>query len=301
VISIVLPVFNAEKYLAATINSLLNQSYPNFELIAIDDGSIDKSLTILESFSDPRIKVFQNEQNRGIVYTRNRGLAIMQGDYYAPFDADDLAHPNKLEKQLEFLEENPDFGMVGSWVTLIDDKGRDTGKMWKLKASPEMIPSILVFKNYFAQSSLLIRKIAIPPSGYENYSICQDYDMWCEIAKNWKTWNLPEYLIKYRLHTSSITNNQNRLLEEQKEVIRNYLNSMELVLSIDEVNDILPETFNKDTSGDQLLRSFKTLKKLIQLNQKVNAQPQQLFIRATWKQWLRLCVRYFIVKRFIKK
>jgi len=291
-ISIIVPVYNAEKYLKATIESLLRQTYRDFELIAIDDGSTDNSWAILQSFTDPRLRILRNNANRGIVCTRNRGLSEMKGKYYAPFDADDIAHPTKLEKQIHFLESNPDFGMVGSWVRIIDGNGRPTGKIWRLNAPAELIPSILLFRNYFAQSALLIRKEAIPKEGYPDYSICQDYGMWIEIAKNWKTKNLEEYLIQYRIHTEGITRNEETLKKEQLALTRENFHSNGFSLSIEEIKSVLPDLID-NSNACAVSQSCYAFQKILKQNYKLNAHPHHLLWKATWMQWLRICYRQF--------
>src|SRR6056297_709312 len=135
-ISIVMPVYNAQDYVESAIRSLLRQTYKNFEPLVVDDASTDNSLKIIEGIRDPRIRILKNKENRGIVYSRNRGLEAMRGDYFAPFDADDIARHDKLEKQLSFLEAHPDYGMVGAWARLIDENGRTLKQRWKLNAPP---------------------------------------------------------------------------------------------------------------------------------------------------------------------
>jgi glycosyltransferase involved in cell wall biosynthesis len=107
-----MPLCNAAPYVGEAIESLLNQTFKDFELIIIDDGSTDNSLEIARSFSEGKIRILKIDTNRGNVYTRNRGLLVMRGGYFAPFDADVIAFPDKFKMQLAFLEENPDFGLL---------------------------------------------------------------------------------------------------------------------------------------------------------------------------------------------
>ena len=104
-LSIVMPFYNTENFIKETIESLLNQTFKDFELIVVDDGSTDKSPEIISSFKDPRIKLIQNEQRKGIVYSRNKGLSEANGEFYAPFDSDDIALPHKFERQIQFLQD----------------------------------------------------------------------------------------------------------------------------------------------------------------------------------------------------
>ncbi len=205
-LSIVLPFFNSEKFIGESIAGLLGQSFRDFELIVVNDGSTDKSMEIVQGFNDERIRILHNEGNRGIVYSRNRGNAAARGRYLAPFDADDVARADKFEKQLAFLDAHPDFGMIGSWARLIDARGRVMRQKWKVNAPPGRIPAILLFRNYFVQSSVVIRRKAIPEEGYaEGYDAVEDYRMWGLVARRYKVWNYPAYLLQYRIHEQGIT------------------------------------------------------------------------------------------------
>ena len=157
-LSIVMPVYNTEKFVKKTIESLLNQTYKDFELIVIDDGSTDNSIEIIKKFADNRIKIFSNDSNKGIVYSRNRGNAEALGRFIAPFDSDDIALPDKFEKQISFLEQHPEFGMLGSWAKLIDENDKFLNVNWKLSAKAESIPAILLFRAYFIQSAVVFRR-----------------------------------------------------------------------------------------------------------------------------------------------
>ncbi len=205
-LSIVMPAYNAAAYIREAVGSILSQSFRDFELIVVDDGSTDNSMEVVRGFGDKRIRILQNTTNRGIVYSRNRGNAAARGRYLAPFDADDVARADKFEKQLAFLDAHPEYGMIGSWARLIDARGRVMRQKWKVNAPPERIPAILLFRNYFVQSSVVIRREAIPGEGYaEGYDAVEDYRMWAEVARQHKVWNYPAFLLQYRIHQQGIT------------------------------------------------------------------------------------------------
>jgi glycosyltransferase involved in cell wall biosynthesis len=215
VLSIIMLAYNAEHYVKEAIESALSQEFHNFELIVVDDGSTDNTYSIVESFRDERLKIHRNEVNKGIVFSRNKGIALSSGRYIGMLDADDVAMPGKFRKQLEFLESNPEFGMVGSWALLIDSTGKETGELWKLSGEPEKIPAIMLFKNYFVQSSVVFRRSCLPSYNYkEGYEIVEDYKLWIDIMKHSKAWNLPEYLVKYRVHGTNITHQKAMLVRE---------------------------------------------------------------------------------------
>lgn len=123
------------------------------------------------------------------------------GKFIAPFDSDDVAMPYKFKLQIDFLKKHAEYGMLGSWAKMIDENGTLLRKHWKLSAKPERIPAILFFRNYFVQSSVMIRWEAIPKMGFcYGYDLVEDWMMWYEIAQEYPVWNLPKYMVKYRVH-----------------------------------------------------------------------------------------------------
>ena len=123
-VSVVMPLYNAEKYVGEAVESVLSQSYTNFELIIVNDASTDKSVAQVKRIVDRRIVIIENEKNLGIVASRNRGLALAKGKYIAVLDSDDIALPNRLEKQEAFLEANPEYGICGSYYHVINGNGK---------------------------------------------------------------------------------------------------------------------------------------------------------------------------------
>jgi glycosyltransferase involved in cell wall biosynthesis len=199
-----MPVFNAAKYVEQSIRSILGQTMEEFELIVVDDRSTDQSWQIISSIDDPRLIRKQNLVNKGIVYTRNKGLSFCRGEYYAPFDADDIAFPDKLAKQVSFLQDNPTVGMVGSWAKWIDPDGNSLPGGWKLKAAPDQIRVRLLFHNYFINSSVLIRRKLIPKSGYtQGFDRLEDYMLWADLFPEIVAWNIPEFLMAYRMQSDT--------------------------------------------------------------------------------------------------
>jgi len=201
-LSIVLPVFNGDQYLQEAIDSLLAQTFTDFELILVDDGSTDNTTQILAHQKDNRIKTIINKKNEGIVQSRNTGLAAARGKYYAAFDADDIAHPAKFQRQIAFLEDHPDFSMIGTNALNVNAEGELLPYSVSLPADPECIPAILLFRNYFIQSSIVARRDCMPESGYQQgFEIGEDWLMWIDLSKKGKLWNLPEFLVSKRTHS----------------------------------------------------------------------------------------------------
>lgn len=223
-ISVVMPVFNGEKFLKIAIESILKQTYTDFELLIINDGSTDKSAEIIQSYPDNRIHFLENERNKGIFYTRNRLFEEAKGKYIAILDCDDYAEPTRLEKQVDFLDKNEEFGLVGSWITLIDNENRIKGT-WQLEHRPERIPAKLLFFNQFAQSSVMMRKEFADLKYRKEIPLAEDYDLWVRISQKTRVINLAESLVKYRLHDDNIS--QTKEKELQDNVFKIYKNQLE--------------------------------------------------------------------------
>jgi glycosyltransferase involved in cell wall biosynthesis len=208
-ISVILPVFNGEKYIKEAIESILLQSFTNFELVIIDDGSTDKSLEIIKSFSDDRIKVLRNESNSGLIYSLNRGLSEAKGKYVARMDADDIACPERLRTQFEFMENNPDIGLCGTFVKRFGSILRRG--LLKVPVENDEIKANSLFFCSFVHPTVMFRRELILKHGLnysEDFKGTEDYNLWVEmIGKGVRTANIPKLLLKYRVSDFSVSGN----------------------------------------------------------------------------------------------
>jgi glycosyltransferase involved in cell wall biosynthesis len=206
ILSVVLPVFDGERYVAKTIDSVLSQSYRDYEFLILDDGSLDNTPQILNQYShrDPRIRLLQHE-NRGVGYTLNRGLGESRGRFVALIGADDLALPGRLEKQVDFLSNHPDHVLVGGFLKIIDGDGRSVGLRRYPLTDQNLRARMLIYNPFGAPSIMFRRKDAIAAGGFTSrFWTCEDYDFILRLAKRGKVANLPEPLTAYRLHDSAI-------------------------------------------------------------------------------------------------
>jgi hypothetical protein len=205
-VSVLLPVYNGAEFLHEAIRSILGQTYENFELIAIDDGSTDESLSIIQSYSDPRVKSF-TQKNMGLPATLNRAIELSRGHYFARQDADDIALPTRFEKQVAFLETNPDYGLVGTWASILEGT-RETNRALRHPSDDIDIRFELLFDCQFVHSSVMIRKTALDMAGFYSTDPSrhppEDYDLWCRITRYFKVANISEILQIYREVPSSI-------------------------------------------------------------------------------------------------
>ena len=201
-ISVVMPIYNAQAFLAEAVTSILNQSFSNFELLAVDDGSTDTSASILAQFADQdsRVKVHRHAQNQGLIAALNTGCNRAQGSYIARMDADDISLPQRFERQLQVLESSPAVALVGSWIAFIDDHNVVTGTM-QYPTAPSFLKWILPFYCPLAHPSVMMRRSVAAAVGFyrEGQLVTEDYDLWTRISRVAQITNVPEVLLHYRV------------------------------------------------------------------------------------------------------
>jgi glycosyltransferase involved in cell wall biosynthesis len=220
-VSIILPVYNAEKYLYQAIKSILTQTYTNFELIIIDDGSTDESLKIIQSFDDERIQIIQNEQNLGLIKTLNKGIDLAKGEYIARMDADDIAMPKRLEKQVAFLEKNIDYGLIGTMAEMINEKGISIGKIHDLPISQEAIKSRILFQCPFIHPTVMGKTSIFKEFKYhENFPIAEDFFLWVKVIEKYKVANLDEVFLQYRVHSTNVSSDDKNFLKKEQSLLQ---------------------------------------------------------------------------------
>ncbi|MBX3348220.1 MAG: glycosyltransferase family 2 protein [Nitrospira sp.] len=225
-VSVLLPVYNAASYVQEAIESILRQTYRNFELIVVDDGSTDESGRVIQTITDPRIRVV-HQPNRGLSAALNRAIEMAQGVYLARQDADDLSLPQRLDRQVDFLEAHPAVGMVGTWAEV----RTDTPKSDNVYAPPtdnHLLKFELLFDNPFIHSSVMIRKHVLVCVGVytQEASVrAEDYDLWSRIVREFDVSNLSEMLNVYRDAPNS------KLKRERDAILENVINISMMNLS----------------------------------------------------------------------
>lgn len=208
-VSIILPAYNVEKYLKEAIDSILRQSFTDFECIIINDGSTDTTERVILSYSDNRIIYLKNEANMGLIYTLNRGLSAAKGKYIARMDGDDISMGNRLQKQFEYLEKNKEVDVLATQVSLIDEDDNDIG-FWDEDIQHSDVDSIKKFlpvNNCIAHPTIMGKKEILISYKYNAaQKLSEDYDLWLRIIANGKIIDkLPEPLLKHRILQSSFT------------------------------------------------------------------------------------------------
>lgn len=207
-ISVIIPAYNTQKTIQKTIESVLNQTFADFELLVIDDGSQDATLEVVERISDRRLKVF-SYLNAGVSATRNRGLAKATGEFITFLDADDLWTPDKLQAQFEALQDNPQAAVAYSWTDYIDECDRFLYPGSHVTANGDVYPKLLLSDFLENGSNALIRREALIDVGGFDESLCgpEDWDLFLRLAAQYQFVAVPRPQILYRLSTTSISFN----------------------------------------------------------------------------------------------
>jgi glycosyltransferase involved in cell wall biosynthesis len=219
-LTVLMPVYNGYKYLQEAINSILNQSFADFEFLIINDGCTDNSTEVIESYSDKRIHYINRQKNRGLSYTLNEGIDLAKGIYIARMDCDDISLPTRLEKQIKFLEQNPEIGILGTSMQVISDQGMKLG-LWEVANEDLNIRWVSLVRTPFVHPTIMIRKDILKQNNlYYLDVVSEDYELWTRLLQYTKGANLQETLYKYRLNKGSLTHvNHIKLLASQDEII----------------------------------------------------------------------------------
>lgn len=291
-ISVVMPVYNGGKYLREAIESILNQTYGNFEFLIINDGSSDNTDEIIRSYTDRRIVYLQNDGNCGLVYTLNYGISVAKGEYIARMDADDISEPTRFEKQIEVFEKDPELGLCGTWAKIIGTK-----KVFKVETENERIKCGLFFTNQFIHPSIMFSKTQLTKSGYkyeEKNFTAEDYALWINLSQKIKMQNIPECLLQYRVHalqisTASSEKQKQRTNQIYLEQIIHFL-KYEPTIKESKVHLLFLNHKYKIQGYSDLQSIYNWTGKLIALNNKCGYYNPQIFNN---------CIKENIEKRFI--
>jgi glycosyltransferase involved in cell wall biosynthesis len=213
-VSVIMPVYNASSFLRASLNSILEQTFTDFELLIINDASVDDSLQIIQSYSDERIRVINNHFNEGVISSLNKGLALAKGEYVARMDADDICMSGRFAKQVSYLNDHPEVAVLSTKLVLINEKGEEIG-YWQedvLADSAEKIKSMLPEINCIGHPTIMMRSKIVSPFGYNpDLKFSEDWGLWLVLlAENYTIDKLNEVLLKYRVHDQSVTVKENK-------------------------------------------------------------------------------------------
>ena len=200
-ITVLMPVFNAERHLREAINSILDQSFKPFELLIIDDGSTDRSAEIIASYRDPRIRFVRNRKNMGITPTLNKGIALASCELIARMDADDISHPQRLQKQFGYMKRNPGCALLSTWARVIDENGKFV-RLERYRSN--FYYYNLTFECWIYHPTIMFRKSAVEQVGMYSMPYSEDYDLFWKMSTRFQIGNLTEPLVDYRLSATSL-------------------------------------------------------------------------------------------------
>lgn len=216
-ISVLMTAYNSEKFIAEAIDSILNQTFTDFEFIIINDGSTDKTAEIVNKYTDKRIRFIDNKHNQGLIAVLNQGLDLCRGEYIARMDSDDISLPQRFEKQVAYLDANPDVGILGT-------AGQNFGANNYVNYLPEIVDAFVLLREVgFYHPSIMMRKSVLDKYNLRynsDYYLVEDYELWACALKYTKMRNLQEVLLKYRVHPTSVSNANSKLQENNKVIVR---------------------------------------------------------------------------------
>jgi len=218
-VSVIMPVYNGEAFLAESVQSILDQTFTDLELLIIDDGSLDSSVNIVQSYDDTRIRLIQNKKNMGLEYSLNLGLKEARGKYLARMDADDISLPERLEKQVSFMDANPDVSVCGTWAETFGV----VNQIWKYPLTHEEITCWLLFGSVLVHPSVIIRKGAVTEAADiydEGFSKAEDYYLWVKLSRKVRFANIGEVLIRYRVQEESLLGEHKKIQREAANRVR---------------------------------------------------------------------------------
>lgn len=237
-VSILMPVYNAEPYLSEAIQSMLNQTYADFELIILDDCSTDRSAEVVQTFSDTRIIYHRNEVNSGLANNLNTGLKLAKGKYIARMDGDDISLPHRLQTQVDFLESHPDIDLCSCAMQMF---GADN-QLWIRDRDPEQVKITMMFYSAVLHASSVFRRDVFEKNNlyYKQETFpAEDYDLWARAAFFCRMVNLPDVMYLYRMHRTQVTSTDPRSAEKCREIQIRYLSKALPVLCEKEIIDFV--------------------------------------------------------------
>lgn len=200
-VTVLMPVFNAERFLREAINSILGQSFKPFEFLIIDDGSTDRTAEIVASFSDPRIRFIRNPHNMGITSTLNKGIALASCELIARMDADDISHPQRLQKQFGYMKRNPRCALLSTWARVITEDRRFV-RLERYRSNFYFYN--LTFECWIYHPTIMFRRSAAEQVGMYSLPYSEDYDFFWKMSMRFPIANLAEPLVDYRLSSTSL-------------------------------------------------------------------------------------------------
>lgn len=288
-VSILMPVYKGDEYLQDAVDSILNQRFKDFEFIIICDDPTDETRSLFDRYQqkDNRMRVFYQER-QGLVKSLNTGISFAKGEYIARMDADDISLPERLEKQVEFMDNNPEIGICGTWVETIGDV---LGDVWKHPCDHETIKSRMLFETVIAHPSIIARKYFFLKNGFaymQDEVYAEDYGLWVRAAKVVKLANIPKILIHYRIHKSTSNRRKQRLVANKIRLAQIRDLGINPTKEEFEIHEAL-SYYEIDHNKKFLLQVRFWLEKLKIANSEVKMYPEPAFSAVLGQYWYHAC------------
>ena len=290
-VSVILPVYNAAMHLKEAIDSILTQTYTNFEFLILNDGSTDNSAAIIDSYTDKRIRKINNPTNQGLIFTLNKGMAESQGKYIARMDADDISLPERFEKQVDFLEKHGEVGICSCDYFQFNDN-----KKWLSKSfsNHDEVLTHLLFNCSIAHPTLMLRKSVLQKQSLlydSNYPHAEDYELWSRLVFKCSISSVNENLFMYRVHSNQITSKYHaEQIESGNKIRRNILDKCGFVFTENELRlHCLLGSSTLITTKKDLADLGEWLNKLVVQNHARKLITNTLFNRIIARYWYDAC------------
>lgn len=289
-ISVLMPVFNGEKYLAEAIESILNQTFTDFEFIIINDGSTDSTEKIILSYNDSRISYYKNKINLQLIETLNKGIKLSKGKYIARMDADDISYAKRFEKQLSFMEANKDVDICGTWIKIIGSEN----EIWRPPVNHDEIVAGMLFESMIYHPTVMLKRDKLLGSKQlysKEFRHAEDYEFWIRLSRiGFRFANINEPLLEYRIHNNKIGR---VYYEKQKQstekVIIKQMIDLGITTTEKELNShySLRELYYND--NDSLRDISKYMNKLVAYNVKKQIFSERELKKELAERWFVLC------------
>ena len=286
-ISVLMPVYNGEAYLREAIDSILGQTFTDFEFLIINDGSTDGTKDIILSYTDPRIRYIENEQNLKLIATLNKGIDLCQGKYIARMDADDVSVPERLQKQVEYMEANVTVGILGTGFTSYGSSSKET---CFYPSSHDEIATMLVYQTTFSHPTVMIRTSVLRQHNVRfdpEFLHAEDFELWIRLIGVTKGANLQESLLNYRMHDTNISKQYADIQERNTvKAIGRYLTTFGATLNDDQVRMLRQICYQNFFTNEDELYSAKTILETIFTSRETPPCIRQFVSH----KWLHLCL-----------
>lgn len=305
-VTVLMPVYNGAPFLREAIDSILAQSFRDFELLVIDDGSSDGTAAIAASYADPRLRLVQNGANLGLIETLNRGIELARGDYIVRMDCDDVSLPKRLHKQVDFMERFPEVGVCGVWYLEFGPKLR---RITRCAPDDESIRCGTLFNPVVGHPSVILRRKLLLEHALRYdpaYRHAEDYQLWARALEHCRFANIPEVLLHYRVHPDQVTARHAwQQMESAGKVRLRLIRELGLEPAPEEfeVHQVLSALtrplrfpFQDLPAARQLERIDRWLCKLKKANDRTGIYPEPQFSTMLIERWVGVCLVNYLAK-----